>query len=112
MSVTAKCLKESTAVGNTDTTMYTATNCRTIIDKVTATNYTGGAVTLSINMVPSAGAVASSNLILYLRSIAAGEDYLCPELVGQILNSGDFISMIASAGTSISVRISGREITG
>lgn len=43
--------------------------------------------------------------------IAAGATYLCPEVVGQILNPGDFISIKASAATSIGCRISGREVS-
>jgi hypothetical protein len=46
------------------------------------------------------------------RSIAPDETYTCPELVGQALEPGGFISTIASAATSLTIRASGREITG
>jgi hypothetical protein len=39
------------------------------------------------------------------------ETYLCPELVGHVLDSGAFISTIASAGAALTLRVSGREIS-
>lgn len=93
------------------TTQYTATVVRAIIDKFTATNYSAVAVTLSVNLVTSAGAAGNSNLVVKTKSLAAGETYTFPEIVGHTLNPGDFISTIASAATSISIRSSGREIS-
>jgi len=111
MTVTAKTLIAPKNAESTQVTQYTATNVRTIIDKFTATNYTAGAVTLSINLVTLADTAGNQNLIVKTRSLAAGETYTFPEIVGHVLNSGDFISTIASAATSINIRASGREIT-
>ena len=88
-----------------------ATNVTTIIDKFTATNYSAGAVTLSVNLVTSAGSAGDLNLVVKTKSLAAGETYTFPEIVGQVLAPSGFISTIASAATSISIRASGREIT-
>jgi hypothetical protein len=110
MTVTARCLLEAKQAENAQTTQYTATAVRTIVDKFTVFNGTGGAVTFKCNLVPSGGAAAATNLKLS-RSIAADETYTCPELVGQILNSGDFVSTLAGAAASLVIRISGREIT-
>ena len=110
MTVTAKCLLEAKQAENAQTTQYTAgAGVKTIIDKFTITNGTAGAVTLSVNIVASGGAAGAANLVVSAKSVAAGETYTCPELVGQILNAGDFISTIASAATSLVIRISGRE---
>ena len=96
---------------NANTTQYTATNCKTVIDKFTVTNTTAGAVTFGVNLVASGGAVGASNCVLSAKSIAAGETYNCPELVGQSLESGGFISTIAGAATSLTISATGREIT-
>ena len=96
---------------NAQTTQYTAVNCKTIIDKFTATNTTAGNVTFSCNLVASAGSASDANLIIDARSIAPGETYLCPELIGQTLEDGGFISTLAGAATSITISASGREIT-
>ena len=94
-----------------DTTQYTATNVIAVIDKFTVTNTTGGAVTLSINLVQSGGSVGVSNLVVDNKSIAANTTCVCSEVVGHILAPGSFISTNAGAATSLTIRCSGREIT-
>ena len=111
MAVTVKQIIPPKAAENAQTTQYTATNCKAIIDKFTATNTTAGNVTISVNLVTAAGSAAASNLIVDTRSLAADETYTFPELVGQALDSGGFISTIASAATSLTIRANGREIT-
>lgn len=96
---------------NSQTTQYTATNCKTIIDKFTVTNTTSGNVTISVNLVASGGSASASNKVLDTRSISAQECYTCPELIGQVIENGGFISTIASAATSLTISASGREIT-
>lgn len=93
------------------TTQYTAVNCKTIIDKFTATNTSLANVQLSVNLVSSGGAAGTENLVLTARSIAPGETYTCPELTGQVLEAGGFISTVSSAGSSLVISGSGREIT-
>jgi len=111
MTVTVKVLIPAKQAENAQTTQYTATNCKTIIDKFTVTNTTAGNVTFSVNLVTSGGSAGASNLILDTRSIAVDECYTCPELVGQALEPSGFISTIAGAATSLTIRASGREIT-
>lgn len=112
MAVTSLCIIESRDAANAITTQYTASvnGTRTIIDKFTSTNYTAGALTLTVYLVPFGSAAANSNLIK-IKTLAAGECYLWPEVVGHTLNPGDFIATNASAATSISIRASGREST-
>jgi hypothetical protein len=64
-----------------------------------------------VNLVTSGGSAGNSNLVIDDRTVVPGETYLCPELVGQALESGGFISTIASAATALTLRVSGREIT-
>jgi len=111
MTVTVKNIIPRKQAENAQTTQYTATSCKTIIDKFTVTNTTGGAVAFSANLVISAGSAGASNLIVSAKSIAAGECYTCPELVGQTLEPGGFISTLAGAATSLTISASGREIT-
>ena len=111
MTVTVKTIIPAKQAENAQTTQYTATNCKTIIDKFTATNTSAVNVTISVNLVPSGGAAGVDNLIVDSRAIAPDEAYTFPELVGQVLEPGGFISTIASAATSLTIRASGREIT-
>lgn len=112
MTVTALCLIESKDAANSITTQYTASisGTRTIIDKFSSTNYTAGALTLSVYLVPFGSAASNSNLVK-IKTLAAGECYVWPEVVGHTLNPGDFIATNASAATSINIRASGRENT-
>jgi len=92
------------------TTQYIAENCKTIIDKFTATNVSAAPVTISVNLVLT-GAAGDENLIVKEKSIAAGETYVFPELVGHSLEPSSLISTLASAADALVVRASGREVT-
>lgn len=109
MTVTAKCLLEAKYAENAQTTQYTApAGMRTIIDKFTAYSLAGG--TLSAALVPSGGAAGVSNAQV-VKTLTANETYTFPELVGQILNTGDFVSTLAGAASTVVIRISGREVS-
>jgi P pilus assembly chaperone PapD len=111
MTVSIKVLIPPKQAENAQTTQYTAVNCKAIIDKFTITNTSATNVTISVNLVTSGGSAGVSNLIMDTRAIAPDETYTCPELVGQALESGSFISTIASSAASLTIRASGREIT-
>lgn len=111
MTVTVKVLVPGKTVENSQTTQYTATNVTTIIDKFTATNYSAVAATISVNLVTSSGASGNQNLITKTKTLQPSEVYTFPELVGQVLGPGDFISTLAGTASSINMRVSGREVT-
>jgi len=111
MTVQVKVLVPAKTVENTQTTQYTATNVTTIIDKFTATNYSATAATISVNLVTTSYSAGNNNLITKTKTLQPAEVYTFPELVGQVLNAGDFISTIAGTASSINMRVSGREVT-
>ena len=111
MAVTVKVLIPSKTAENAQTTQYTATGVTTIIDKFTATNYSATAATLSVNLVTVAGTAGNDNLIVKTKTLQAGETYTFPEIVGQTLSPGGFISTIAGTATAINIRANGREVT-
>lgn len=111
MTVTVKVLIPAKIAENTQTTQYTATGVTTIIDKFTATNYSATAATISVNLVTSADTAGNQNLITKTKSLQASEVYTFPELVGQVLAAGGFISTLAGTASAINIRASGREIT-
>ena len=111
MTVTVKVLVPAKYAENSQTTQYTATGVTAIIDKFTATNISGSAATISVNLVTSAGSAGNTNLITKTKTLQASEVYTFPELVGQVLGSGDFISTVAGTASAINIRVSGREVT-
>jgi hypothetical protein len=111
MAVSTKVLIPAKTAENAQTTQYTATNVTTIIDKFTATNYNTAAATISVNLVTVLGSAGNDNLIVKTKTLQPAETYTFPELVGQVLASGGFISTIASTASAINIRASGREIS-
>lgn len=111
MTTTVKNIIPRKQAENVQTGQYTAVNCKTIIDKFTATNTSGANVLFSVNLVASGDTAGNGNLVLKTRSIAPNETYTCPELVGQTLESGGFISTIAGTASALTISASGREIT-
>lgn len=107
MSIVAKEIIASAQLTNASALQYTATNVRTIIDKFTLCNTTAGAVTATVYF----GTASDGDTILKAKSIAAGDTYTCPEIVGHVLNTGETLYALASANSSITIRASGREIS-
>jgi hypothetical protein len=111
MTVTVKVLVPAKYAENSQTTQYTAAGVTAIIDKFTATNISGSAATISVNLVTTAGSAGNTNLITKTKTLQPSEVYTFPELVGQVLSAGDFISTIAGTASAINIRVSGREVT-
>lgn len=111
MTVTAKPIINPVQVAVAQTTQYTTpAGIRTIIDKFTATNPTGAPSTITVNLVASGNAAGATNVITSAKTLAPGEVYTFPEIVGHVLNPGDFISTAATT-LALNLRASGREIS-
>ena len=111
MTVTVNVLIPAKIAENTQTTQYTSTGVTTIIDKFTATNYNAAAATISVNLVTSLDTAGNQNLIVKTKTLQPSETYTFPEIVGQVLAPGGFISTIAGTASAINIRASGREVT-
>jgi len=110
MAVATRVLIPAKIAENAQTTQYTAASVTAIIDKFTATNYSATAATISVNLVTVSGSAGNDNLIVKTKTLQPSETYTFPELVGQVIASGGFISTIAGTATAINIRASGREI--
>ena len=111
MTVTVRVLIPAKTAENSQTTQYTATGVTTIIDKFTATNYSGSAATISVNLVTAAGSAGNDNLIVKTKTLQPAETYTFPEIVGAALAPSGFISTLAGTASAINIRSNGREIT-
>ena len=111
MATTNKNLIPGKLIEASQTAQYTAINVKAIIDKFTVANTTTDNVSFSVNLVLSAGTASADNIVIDTRTIAAGETYMCPEVVGQIIEANGFLSTLASAASSLTIRMSGREIS-
>lgn len=111
MTVTVVNIIPAKHAESAQTTQYIAVGRKTVIDKATATNTSGSSVDFSVNLVTQGESPSATNLVVNARAIAPEETYPCPELVGQVIEPGGFISTLASASGAITIRFSGREIT-
>ena len=112
MALTPTRLIDGAQIANSTTTYYTATNVRARIDSLTLTNTTAAAVTVTIYLVPGAGVAGSANTVLSSYSVAAGQTYLVPGVIGQWLEESGTIQASASAASAVSIVASGIEWTG
>lgn len=87
--------------------VYTSTNQLTTVTAATVFNGTAGAVTLDLWTVPDGDTAADDTKLYEALSVAAGETKGLPFLVGHTLGRGESIFAQASAGASLTVRISG-----
>ena len=110
MTTTPAPLVEYKFIESVETTQFTASGV-TIIDAVSVTNSSADAVELSLSIVPSGGSVGDDNRAIIEMILRANESYLCPEVLGHVLASGDSISALASAATSLNIRVTGRVIS-
>lgn len=111
MAVNIKVLIPAKIAENSQTTQYVATNVSAIIDKFTATNYSAAAATLSVNLVTGFDNAGNQNLIIKAKTLLPSETYTFPEIVGQVLAPGGYISTLAGSASAINIRASGREVS-
>lgn len=111
MTVTLLNIIPAKQAENSQTSQYTNTATKAVIDKFTVTNTSSTVVDFSVNLIASGESPSNSNLIIDARPINVGETYTCPELIGHVLETNGFISTLASAATSLTIRASGREIS-
>jgi hypothetical protein len=96
----------------TDTTLYTCpTGAKVKVIAATVTNDTTTSAYLSAHRVPSGGSVGDTNIIINQKTVGSRESMALWELLGQVLEAGDFISAIAETADQLTVHISGLLIT-
>ena len=86
----------TTAVGNSNTTVYTSTNS-TAITNLTLCNFSNANVTISLHVVPNGTVVTTSNMMLDTLTITAHDTYvLYSGSEKLLLDNGDFINVFGS----------------
>ena len=105
--VPVKLGQSAIAASPTVTTVYTVpASTRTLLKDIDISNTTGGAITVRVYLVPSAGSPATSNALLYNISIATATTL---QWTGtQIMTAGDTLRAEASA-TGLTLTASGAE---
>lgn len=81
-------------------------NTKYRIVAATVTNDAAVAKWISFHLVPSGGAAGDTNLILNAKVIGNKGSYTLPELIGHVLDPGDFLSSITETADTLTVHIS------
>lgn len=112
MAVNSRVIVPYKVLEAAQTTQYTTpAGIYWIMDKCTCTNISAVAASVSIHRVPSGGVADTSNKTIDTKTLQPKECYTFPEVVGKILQPGDFISTIAGTAASINFELNGRMLT-
>jgi hypothetical protein len=108
MALTQKRLVGPVQLTASAATYYTVgSGVTSIVKQIVLTNTTGSAKTATVRLVPTGQSTGVSYDILSAVTLAANEtvSFNC----SLVMTAGDFISALASAGTSVNITVSGIE---
>jgi hypothetical protein len=109
--ITPKSFVNGVTLTDAVVTYYTTpAGTKALVKRATFCNDYAFVVTITINLVASGGSATYANRITKTRSLAAGETWSCPDVENHVLETGGFISMVASVTGVVGVRVSGFEI--
>lgn len=111
MTTLIKALVEAKYAEAAETLQYESKDCKTAIDKMTATNVTAANAVISVSLVPPSGAAGLPNRITFTKTIAPKATYTFPEAINHVLEAGGTISTLADTASALVLRISGRQFT-
>lgn len=78
-------------------------NSSAVLKKLTFTNSTGTAQTVTVYLVPSGGSPGVTNILISARTVAAGDTYDCFEAQGQTLQAAGTLQAKSDANSAITV---------
>jgi hypothetical protein len=111
MATTNVSLVEGSLLTASAATYYTSpVNTTTLIKKLTVTNTTGSAVTVTVNLVPSGGTAQASNTVTPAIAVPAGRTYEVFEAENHVLAPGDTLQAFAGSAASLTLKGSGIQI--
>lgn len=111
MTIRLKVLIPGKIIEVADTVQYSAIGVVASIDKFTATNFGLTNAKVTLHLVQSASSISNATMVVRTKTLQSGETYAFPEVVGHILNVGDYIVTECDTANSVNVRCSGREIS-
>lgn len=95
----------------TSTSNLISPSVKTVITHARLVNHTAGPIVVNIYVLQSGESTADRFKAVDGRSLAAGETYLLPEIVGQAIEAGGNIAGDADTVSSVSISATGTEFT-
>jgi hypothetical protein len=100
------------ALTTSSVNVYTSpANVTSVVKAASAANNGTTTIKLTVNVVRSSGAAATTNVAIAGIGIAPGLTYMCPELVNKVLGPGDFLSVKDDTGGVTSYIVDGVQIS-
>lgn len=105
---TPKRLGSITQLSTTNATIYTSSGVKSVIKEILIANPTATAATVTVNLVPLAGAASQSNEVLGAVTLSGNSTltFKC----SQVLEIGDFIVAKAGTASALNIIVSGVEV--
>ena len=111
MSVNVKVFVPTQVIPTPNGTMYTCPTPAALLDKISVFNSSDTTVaTLNIVLERSTEPI-SANYLVIQKTLQPGESYLCPEITGAALQFDDRLVCGSTDANTLTIRVSGREIT-
>ena len=111
MATESDILADFTLIGDSETTLFTATGS-TVLDSVIAVNTSDTeTATVSIHIAAGGASATDSNAAILSKALDPQQTYTCPELSGQSMRTGYVMSAQSGSAGIVSVRASGRITT-
>ena len=96
------------AAASTDTTVYTVPALSAVkVATAVLCNNTGAAVTVSVSVVPSGGAVDATRKVVASHVLPANDSTKLTEIEGAMLDAGALISVNASTSAAVNYLFTG-----
>lgn len=112
MSITINKITSAQITASAATYYTSPTNGRGIIKKLTFTNSTATARTLTVYLVPAAGTADATNIVTDAVTVAAHSVYECFEAEGQTLLTGQTLQAKSDSATALTIAGTVAEIYG
>lgn len=89
------------------TVQYTSDDAKTVIDKFTVTNIG----TVNVSFGTRLNGSSTDTQVIKERTLVPNQTYLCPEMIGQVLEAGQTLRTTCTVADSLNVSAAGRLIT-
>lgn len=110
MSTQIKALVPGSVLTTSAVIYYQApANTYAVLKQVTLSNTTGSAVTVTFYIVNDGSAPTAEDQLITAKALAPNECFVVYQANGQVLEPGYTIQALCSAGTSVTMKVSGIE---
>lgn len=110
MTTTSDVLVQGAFIQEAQTTFYTSTGCKTIMDLATVANTGDDPVTIQVHLIRKGDTPQPENKVHPDYSIPPKTTRVLTAVSGARLDKDDYLSAISDASDKVTIRVSGRRV--